>query len=324
MSNCLHIMTELPVLAKRSNTTTRGNIYIVDSPLVLAIKIGKSTHDARRIARRYATSYGDHFTVYTFASDDIDDHEALVHELQSKYRICMELFKKCSLFESIASCEKICNSKQEIYCHNARTVVRKWKKPDVDEKVNDSCVEPSISYLCEEVVLQELSPIYADDTTKQIYRNLSLVLRCDNWHESVEQMRVRNITWSATSREYSRHYYAMVLLTACGFTDILDKSTLTKQTVETTFKTHEDKIIGMQVDMCKVFDDKRKLQHAAKYGAIMAFINGILRSMYGMHIGALNNKRKHRQSIMIHHNYIGKLFSLGVDQTRPYILLGKK
>lgn len=126
-------MTEHPVITQEPRATKHGNIYIVDSPLVLAIKIGKSTHDTQSIARRYATSYGNHFSVYTFASDDIDTHEARVHESQSEYRICMELFEKHSLNESIAACEKICNSRREIYIHTARMVIRKGKKPNVDQ-----------------------------------------------------------------------------------------------------------------------------------------------------------------------------------------------
>lgn len=287
--------------------TVRGNIYIVDSPLSLALKIGKSKRDERKIASRYSTSYGSCMTIYIFESDDIDSHERQVHRLLDEYNICLELFEKKSLREAINACETICHCKSTIYEHyGARRANMEINYATLAPRKN---IQISINYIYTGEIAAELRGVYDDDIVKKIYTDLSSILRYKTWQESLAY--IYDITNSSTgypSHEYLRHKYAMLLITSCGFSDIEDKSVVSRETLVKSLADNEEAIKKAADGIYFAFGGKKHMRTGASVHAALQFINYKLEPMYGMKICAVSGNNKDRNSFVIRHNYLGTVF----------------
>lgn len=93
-----------------SEMKTDGIIYIIQSPVLNAIKIGKTLQDVKKLINRYVTAYGNELIITVFDSDNIHYDESKIHWLMADYHIRCELFDLESLFHAIKICSEITGS----------------------------------------------------------------------------------------------------------------------------------------------------------------------------------------------------------------------
>lgn len=85
----------------------RGNIYIITSPLLAGIKIGKTKNDRGQLRSRYITSLGTEMEIVEFMpTEDMDSAEKIIFELLRKHKINGELFRR----EKLKRCVRICKT----------------------------------------------------------------------------------------------------------------------------------------------------------------------------------------------------------------------
>jgi hypothetical protein len=83
-------------------------LYIITSPLVKGVKIGK-TSDWSKLRSRYRTSYGENIIMYVFECDDRHKEEKQLHCYFAEHRKSGEIFDKKYIKMYIVHCVKIYN-----------------------------------------------------------------------------------------------------------------------------------------------------------------------------------------------------------------------
>lgn len=94
-----------------------GYIYIITSPVLLAMKIGKTSGGSNLLYSRYVTAYSCKLEMYMIESTNINDDEKKVHARLKYANISGELFDLNELENAKKMTKEVTGSKDIIYCN---------------------------------------------------------------------------------------------------------------------------------------------------------------------------------------------------------------
>ncbi len=87
-----------------------GMLYVVTSPLLAAVKIGRWSGTLEALASRYRTTFGTQLELHTTPTSDCHAAEATLLEALSAHNISGELFEKSDIDHYITEMRRVCQS----------------------------------------------------------------------------------------------------------------------------------------------------------------------------------------------------------------------
>jgi hypothetical protein len=294
---------------------TNGFIYIVTSPVLLGIKVGKTSVGPKLTYDRYVTPYTALLEMYLFESNDINNHEKLAHKFLHNYHVSGEIFKKEG-FEIIKrELPNITNNKQQYYCNKKllsllQTYLNEKEKYLIikDQMGNlQSLKDDEINLL-----KNKFSPSGLTMPTQQDIIN-SLVYK-DNIFDSLNECLIRansevplhnncavqyaNLFFDDASfhlKLFFIHYYANKLVKALGFKDILDSKKITVHEMKSNAKKNRDLFEAHNITLYRlIFNLYQINENYTSWGGAancIQIVSYILKSLYGKSIDNYSNIR---------------------------------
>lgn len=296
---------------------TSGFIYIVTSPVLLGMKVGKTSVGPKSIYERYITPYTALLEMYLFESNDISNHEKLAHKFLHNYHISGEIFKKEG-FEIIKQeLPNITNNRQQYYC-NKKLLSLLQNYLNEKEKYfiikDQMCNLQSLKDEEIKMLKNKFSPSGLTMPTQQDIIN-SLLYK-DNVFDSLNECLIRANSEITLLDTYTAerddalchfdgasfhlklffiHYYANKLVKALGFKDILDSKKITIHEMKSNaiknrylFEEHNITLYRRIFNLYQINENNTSWGGAANS---IRIVSDILKLLYGKSIDNYPNIR---------------------------------